>query len=65
MRQLRKLEELTGYLLHARDGEIGKLKQIYFDDKYWTVRYFVVHIGSWLLGQDVLVVPSVVTAHGL
>ena len=65
MRQLRKLEELTGYLLYARDGEIGKLKQIYFDDKHWTVRYFVVHIGSWLLGQDVLVVPSVVTAHGL
>ncbi|MBV1915979.1 MAG: PRC-barrel domain-containing protein [Pseudomonadales bacterium] len=62
MRQLHKLADLGGYHLHARDGEIGKLKQIYFDDKCWVVRYFVVHTGSWLLGNDVLIIPSVVTA---
>jgi len=62
MRQLYKLGPLTGYSLQARDGEIGKLKQIYFDDQYWTVRYFVVHTGGWLLGQDVLIAPVVVTA---
>ena len=60
--QLRKLADLSGYHPHARDGEIGKLKQIYFDDKHWIVRYFVVHTGSWLLGKDVLIVPAVVTA---
>lgn len=62
MRQPYKLGSLTGYALQARDGEIGKLKQIYFDDQYWMVRYFVVHTGSWLLGQDVLIAPVVVTA---
>jgi hypothetical protein len=62
MRQLRKLADLKGYRLQASDGEIGKLKQVFFDDRYWKVRYFVVHTGNWLLGQDVLVVPSVITA---
>lgn len=62
MRQLRKLEDLTGYHLHARDGEIGKLKQVYFDDQHWTVRYFVVHTGTWLLGRDVLIAPATFTA---
>ena len=62
MWQLRKLGHLTGYRLQAKDGEIGKLKQIYFDDKHWVVRYFVVHTGNWLLGRDVLIAPSVVTA---
>lgn len=52
---------MTGYSLQARDGEIGQLKHIYFDDRHWTVRYFVAHTGSWLLGQDVLIVPSVIT----
>lgn len=61
MWQLRKLGHLTGYRLQASDGEIGKLKQIYFDDKHWVVRYFVVQTGNWLLGREVLIVPSVVT----
>ena len=62
MRQLRKLGDLTGYSLQARDGEVGKLEEVYFDDQRWTVRYFVVHTGSWLFGQDVLIVPSLITA---
>ncbi len=55
-----KLSDLTGYSLNASDGEIGKLEQIYFDDNCWMVRYFVVHTGGWLLGQNVLIVPSVI-----
>jgi len=62
MRHLRKLADLSGYHLYASDGEIGELKQVYFDDQHWVVRYCVVHTGSWLLGQDVLIVPAVITA---
>jgi len=60
VRQLRKLKNLSGYQLKARDGEIGKLKQIYFDDRRWVIRYLVVKTGSWLLGQDVLIIPSMI-----
>ena len=62
MQQPRKLDYLNCYSLQASDGEIGQLKQVYFDDQRWTVRYFIVHTGNWLLGQDVLIVPSVITA---
>ena len=61
MRQLRKLGDLSGYGLRARDGDIGKLKQVYFDDRHWVVRYFVVQTGSWLLGRQVLIIPAAVT----
>lgn len=62
MHQPRKLGQLVGYGLQARDGEIGSLEEIFFDDDQWTVRYFVVRTGGWLLGRRVLVVPSVVTS---
>lgn len=58
----RKLERLSGHHLRARDGDLGRLKEVFFDDVRWGVRYFVVHTGPWLLGRDVLIVPSVVTA---
>jgi hypothetical protein len=60
MQQLRKLDDLKGYRLRASDGEIGKLKQVFFDDQYWKVRYFVVRTGNWLAGQDVLIAPAAV-----
>ncbi len=60
MRQLRNLTQLSEYFLHARDGEIGRLKEVFFDDQYWSVRYFIVHTGNWLLGKDVLITPSMV-----
>lgn len=62
MRQPRKLSDLAGYKLKAWDGDIGRLEEIFFDDRRWVVRYFVVRTGSWLLGRKVLIVPSVVTA---
>jgi len=62
MLKLHKLSDLTGYSLQARDSEIGTLKQVYFDDQHWSVRYFIVHTGNWLLGQEVLIAPRVVSA---
>ena len=58
---LRTLSDLSGYSLHARDGEIGRLKHVLFDDRYWKLRYFVVQTGIWL-GHEVLILPSMVLA---
>jgi len=60
MRELRKLSDLTGYSLQAIDGDIGKLEEVYFDDHHWQVRYLVVRTGNWLLGREVLLVPTVI-----
>ena len=41
---------LKGYKLHGLDGEIGSVKEFYFDDRHWTVRYLVAETGNWLVG---------------
>ena len=48
---LNKAKTLKGYKLNCRDGEIGKVKEFYFDDHYWTIRYLVADTGDWLIGQ--------------
>lgn len=55
MRQLRKLKDLSDFALQARDGEIGKFKDVYFDDESWVVRYLIVRTGGWLTGREVLI----------
>lgn len=52
-----KAKSLKGYKLHSLDGEIGNVKEFYFDDNYWTIRYLIVETGSWLLSRQVLISP--------
>ncbi len=54
---LRSIKELYGSKLAASDGEIGHVKDFYFDDQNWAVRYLVVDTGSWLPGRKVLISP--------
>jgi uncharacterized protein YrrD len=51
---IRPAKELEGYEIAARDGTLGSVKDVYFDDQQWLVRYFVVKTGSWLNGRQVL-----------
>ena len=48
---LQRAKELSGYTLGASDGEIGKVREFYFDDRNWTVRYLVADTGGWLSGR--------------
>jgi sporulation protein YlmC with PRC-barrel domain len=54
---LHRLKKLHGMTLGATDGEIGKVKDVYFDDVSWGVRYLVVETGSWLSHRKVLISP--------
>src|SRR5580692_8482045 len=51
------IKQLYGKELGATDGEIGHVKDFYFDDQNWTIRYLVVDTGSWLSGRQVLISP--------
>ena len=53
----RSIKQLYGSKLRASDGEIGHVKDFYFDDQKWGVRYVVVDTGSWLPGRLVLISP--------
>ena len=57
-----KLKPLNGYKLNGLDGEGGKVKEFYFDDKYWTIRYLVADTGGWLIGRHVLISPYALIA---
>ena len=54
---LSKVKTLNGYKLESLDGEIGRVKEFYFDDRHWTIRYLVADTGTWLTGREVLISP--------
>jgi hypothetical protein len=55
---LRSAQEVTGYTLHASDGEIGHLHGFVFDDESWPIRYLEVATRNWWPGKKVLVSPA-------
>lgn len=54
---LRNMKEFNGFTIGATDGDIGSVKEFYFDDVSYTVRYVVVDTGGWLSNRKVLLSP--------
>jgi PRC-barrel domain protein len=54
---LRNLKNLEGCSIGATDGTIGEVKDLYFDDEAWVIRYLVVGTGPWLENRKVLISP--------
>jgi sporulation protein YlmC with PRC-barrel domain len=54
---LRSMKDLKGYAIGAIDGTIGHVRDLYFDDEVWVIRYLVVETGAWLLSRKVLISP--------
>jgi hypothetical protein len=55
---LRSLAGMKGFKLAATDGELGDVRDFYFDDNAWTVRYLVADTSRWLAGRRVLIAPA-------
>jgi hypothetical protein len=53
----RSLKQLYGCKLGATDGEIGDVKDFYFEDQTWKIRFLVADTGTWLPGRQVLLSP--------
>jgi len=51
------MKDLEDYAIQATDGDIGHVKDAYFDDEQWVVRYLIVETGSWLSSRKVLISP--------
>ena len=54
---LRSIKQLCGNKLRALDGDLGHVKELYFDDQNWMVRYVVADTGGWLSERLVLLSP--------
>ena len=48
------ISSLIGYAIKGTDGDLGKVKDFYFDDVTWTIRYMTVETGKWLSGRKTL-----------
>ncbi|MBN2551549.1 MAG: PRC-barrel domain-containing protein [Spirochaetales bacterium] len=40
----RSVKHLQAYTLVARDGELGSVEEMYFDDEKWTIRYIIANL---------------------
>jgi hypothetical protein len=54
---LRSIREVTGYHIHARDGEIGHIEDFLIEDGDWSLHYLVVDTQNWWPGRKVLISP--------
>lgn len=52
---LYRADSILNVKVEATDGVVGRVKDLYFDDASWTLRYLVVDTGGWLTGRDVLI----------
>ncbi|HZO02167.1 MAG TPA: PRC-barrel domain-containing protein [Burkholderiales bacterium] len=58
MNDFRSVKDLQGEAIVARDGPIGSIVALYFDDERWAVRYLVVDTGNPMPQRQVLIPPA-------
>lgn len=58
--RLHSIHALRGFAVEGTDGTIGHVRDFFFDDAQWTVRFFVVETGPWLKGRRVLIPPAAI-----
>lgn len=57
---LHSAKDIENSSINAIDGQIGHVKDLYFDDEAWVIRYLVVKAGSWISNRLVLISPIAV-----
>ncbi|GAB3550194.1 PRC-barrel domain-containing protein [Noviherbaspirillum agri] len=54
---LHSVTGLDNFAVAARDGDVGAVDDVYFDEEKWAIRYLVVDTGDWFVRRDVLISP--------
>lgn len=54
---LRSIKAITGYHIHASDGEIGHVEDFLVEDSNWSIHDLVVDTKNWWPGKKVLISP--------
>lgn len=55
---LQAVQDVTGYYIHPRDGDIGHVEDFLISTPDWAIRYLVVDTKNWWPGKHVLVAPQ-------
>jgi uncharacterized protein YrrD len=56
----RALHDIIGMRIHATDGILGHVRDVYFENGQWLIRYFEIDTSHWLLDRHVLLAPTAV-----
>ena len=59
--RLRSADELAGYHVNARDGEVGHVDDLLLDDDVSRILFLVVEVKGWLFGKKVLAGSSLIS----
>lgn len=62
---VRSGNRLTGFAVHAKDGEIGRIYDFIFDEFFWAVRYAEIDIGNWVPGKVILLSTQILGPSAL
>ena len=54
------VQDMAGLRIHATDGDLGYVHDVYLEDSDWRVQYLQVDTRHWLPGRHVLLAPTVV-----
>lgn len=54
---LHGVRELYGFSIAGAGGEIGRVRDVYFHDRQWPLRYLVVDTDRWPGGRQILISP--------
>ena len=59
---LRSANELGGYQVEARDGDVGQLEDLLLDDDLSRILFLVIYVKGLLFGKKVLAGPSLIAS---
>jgi hypothetical protein len=57
-----RLSHFRNCAVIATDGDVGTVKDLYFDNRAWTARYVILETGAWLVGRRVVLAPTAITS---
>ena len=55
---LHGVQDVTGYYIHAGDGDIGHVEDFLISIGDWAIRYLIVDTRNWWPGKHVIVAPQ-------
>ena len=53
-------KQMSGAVVEAADGKVGKLVDFLFDDRDWTIKNLVLDAGTWLSSRRVTLPPDLI-----
>ena len=54
-KHLQSAKAVTGYAIHATDGQLGTVSGFRVDDRSWAVGELAVEAGHWYAGKEILI----------